>query len=442
MKSMEDDMRKILLSLLMGTLVFTLAAQSRPFEVTKNSYDPYIAEKGGFESLFVNPAAMAGETNIFTWDIEGGTQGKTSTYEAIELMMNNSDLLTGNTTGGELTPADAEQIMDLLADNMEDQTVIDLLAGTDLYLVDGIDTVDELVAFLDGGGEITEDDALIIATNIEDDPTIIEEPLNNLIGELKVNVEFTTKMGTLIKGFGFGIYGNAYSVLDAGQMGFDELIAEVGAKAGYGFNIGRFGLGVSGDFAMIGDFTYDGGIALADIAGIMNDTMYYGYAWGIDAGMTFEILPSLTVGAVMTDIVGSYDYTGITTLDQMFGGTPPASLTYDYEFDLDLDFGINWTPKIGEGKVLNASFSADYYDFISLFRTETQPQDFQDVLNHMRIGANLQFLSFINVKAQYYQEFFTVGAGLDLLFFEAFGEFQFNQTFDDIGFGALVKIHF
>lgn len=432
-------MRKILLSLLIVTLAFSLAAQSRPFEVTKNSYDPFIAQKGGFESLFVNPAAMAGETNIFTWDIEGGTQGKSSTYEAIELMMNNSDLLTGSSSGGELTPADAEQIMGLLADNMTDQTVADLLASTSLDGV--ITTPQELVDYLNNN-TLSSTDADLIAMNIENDPTIIEDPLNKLVGDLRVNIEFTTKMGTLIKGFGLGIYGNAYSVLDAGQMGFDTLIAETGVKAGYGFNIGPFGLGVSGDFAMIGDFTHDGGIALADIAGIMNDTMYYGYAWGIDAGMTFDILPSLTVGAVMTDIVGSYNYAGITTLDEMFGGTPPASLTYDYQFDLDLDFGINWSPKLGDGKILKPSFSADYYNFIGLFRPETQPQDFQDVLNHMRIGAQLQLLSFINIRAQYYQEFFTVGAGVDLLFFEAFGEFQFNQTFDDIGAAALVKFHF
>ncbi|MBB6482399.1 hypothetical protein [Spirochaeta isovalerica] len=431
-------MKKIVLGLIVSTLVFGLAAQSRPFEVSKNSYDPFIAQKGGFESLFVNPAAMAGETDIFTWDIEGGMQGKKSTFDTIQLMMNNSELLSGESTAAELTPADAEQIMDLLAENMTDQTVQDLLASTSL---DGsITTPEELIAYLENN-EISETDATQIAQNIENDPAILEDAVNGLIGELKVNVEFTTKMGTLIKGFGIGIYGNAYSVLDAGQMGFDTLIAETGVKAGYGFNIGPFGIGVSGDFAMIGDFTGDGqGIALADIGGIMNHTMYYGYAWGIDAGMTFDILPSLTVGAVMTDIIGTYNYVGITTLENMMSGATPAKLSYDYKFDLDLDMGITWSPKIGSGKLLNFSFSADYYDFIGMFRTP--PQNFQDVVDHMRFGAHMQLLSFINARAQYYQEYFTVGAGVDLLFLEVYGEFQFKQTFDDIGAAALVKLHF
>ena len=57
-------------------------------------------------------------------------------------------------------------------------------------------------------------DALIIAGNIEDDPTIVEDALNSLVGDLEVTVEFTTKAGRLIKGFGVGLYGNIYSLLD------------------------------------------------------------------------------------------------------------------------------------------------------------------------------------------------------------------------------------
>jgi len=428
-------MKKILLGLIIGTLAFGLAAQSRPFEVTKNSYDPFIAQKGGFESLFVNPAAMAGETDIFTFDIEAGTQGKRSTYEAIKLMMTNSAALmpSQNPDAQPMTAEQAEQVVELLVDNL-DQSSIDLLtAGT---ILDGY-TPEQIQTFFQEGNTLPQADIEQVATNVETHQDII---LEDALADLDVSIEFTTKLGTLIKGFGLGIYANAYSILDAGQMGFQELIAETGIKAGYGFNVGPFGIGVSGDFAMVGDFTYDGGISLQNIAGIMNDTMYYGYAWGIDAGMTFQILPSLTVGAVMTDLIGTYTYAGTTTLDNMLSGGAPVALSSNYSFDLDLDFGITWAPQIGNGKLLNASFSADYYDFIELFRTP--PQNFQDVLNHMRFGAHIELLSFINARAQYYREYFTVGAGVDLLFLEVFGEFQFNQTFTDIGAAALVKLHF
>ena len=33
-------------------------------------------------------------------------------------------------------------------------------------------------------------------------------------------------------------------------------------------------------------------------------------------------------------------------------------------------------------------------------------------------------------------------AGVDLIFLELFGEFQFKQSFDDVGGAVLVKLHF
>jgi hypothetical protein len=428
-------MKKILISLFIITVAATLTAQPRPFEETKNSYDPYVAQKGGFESLFVNPAAMSRETDIFTWDIEAGTKGKRKTYETIQFMMENQDMLTGGSTGATLTPADAEQIMDLLADNMTDQAVQDMLVGT--TIAGTVTTPEELIAYL-AAGDFDPDDANIIATNIENDPTIVEDALESLVGELKISVEFTTKVGTLIRGFGLGVYGNVYSVLDAGEMGFDTLIAETGVKAGYGFPLGPINLGVSGDFAFIGDFAGDTALTVDALGDIMNQTMFYGYAWGFDVGATYDILPSLTVGAVMTDIIGTYVYAGTSTLSNF--SSSKVELDSSYEFDLDLDFGVTWAPKLGSGKLFNASFSADYYDFIGLFRDS--PSDFQGFMDHMRFGAHIELLSFINARAMYYQEFFTLGAGVDLLFLEVFGEFMFNQTFDDIGGALLVKLHF
>lgn len=421
-------MKKIIISLLLVAVAAGLAAQTRPFEESKSSYDPFVAQKGGFESLFVNPAAMAGETDIFTWDIEAGTQGKKSTYETIQFMMENQDALSGGPEN--MTAADAEKLVELLVDNL-DQGSLDLLTqNTALATMNAEDILLYLAA-----NDLSAGDIAILETNVDNNK---EQILQEALGELNVMVEFTTKVGTLIKGFGVGIYGNVYSVLDAGVMGFDTLIAETGVKAGYGFPLGPINLGVSGDFAMIGDFSGNAGLTVDALGDIMNQTMFYGYAWGIDVGATFDILPSLTVGAVMTDIIGTYTYAGTSTLNDF--SSNKVKLNSSYEFDLDLDFGVTWSPKLGSGKLFNASFSADYYNFIGMFREP--PSDFQDVIDHMRFGAHIELLSFINARAQYYQEYFTLGAGVDLLFLEIFGEFMFNQTFDDIGAGVLVKLHF
>lgn len=420
-------MKKILISLLLVFIAAGLMAESRPFEESKSSYDPFVAQKGGFESLFVNPAAMAGETEYFTWDIEAGTQGSTSTYETIQFMMDNMDALSGGTA--DMTSDDVEELIDLLVDNL-DQDSLDLL--TQNTALSGL-TADEIITYL-ATNDLSTDELEDIETNISDNQ---DEILAEALGDLEVVIELTTKVGTLINGFGVGVYGNVYSVLDAGELGFESLIGETGIKAGYGFPLGPINLGISGDFAFIGEFSGDTALTMEMISDIANETILYGYAWGFDVGATFDILPTLTVGAVMTDIIGTYVYAGETTLNTL--STSSIEFDNSYEFDLDLDFGITWAPKLGSGKVINASFSADYYNFIDMFRDT--PDDFQEFLDHMRFGAQIELLSFINARAQYYQEYFTLGAGVDLLFFEVFGEFMFDQTFDEIGAGVLVKLH-
>jgi len=429
-------MKKIFISLFIVTVAITLTAQTRPFEDSKTSYDPFVAQKGGFESLFVNPASMAGDTNIFTWDIEGAAKMKKSTYETIMFMMENSEALAPSDNPDEqMTEEEAEEVVELLVDNL-DQDSIDLL--TDGTALDGM-TPEEIEAYFDEGHTLNEAEIDQVATNVE---THQEEILEDALGDLDVTVEFTTKIGTLIKGFGLGFYGNVFSILDAGQMGFEKMIVETGVKAGYGFNIGKFGLGISGDLAFVGDLTRDGGFSVVESEEIFNQVMYYGYAWGFDVGATFDILPSLTIGAVMTDLIGSYAPIASQTVEDFMAGMEPAEIDYKYSFDLDIDFGITWAPKIGNGKLLNASFSADYYNLIGLFRPETQPKNFQGFLDHMRFGAHIELLSFINLRAQYYQEYFSLGAGVDLLFLEVFGEFMFKQSFDDLGGALLVKLHF
>ena len=424
-------MKKILLTLTFVAMAATIFAQSRPFEVTKNSYDPYIAEKSGFDSLFVNPAGMAGQTEVFVFEMEGRTSGKTKTYKTISVILENPELLSGSAPAQDPTPADMEVILELLLVEVEaNGDLAALTLGTSL----SGKTAAEILVYLQSY-TLTPGEVNTIAGNI-DGTSILENATAGLTQDLKVNVEATTKIGTLIGGLGIGFYGNVFTNLDAATFGVNPLIGETGIKVGYGFNLGPFGLGVSGDYAVIGN------IASASIDSLMTTNMTYGYAWGIDAGVTFDLLPSLTLGAVMTDIIGSYSDAGTTKLEYLMNGASPSPIDYTYSFDLDLDFGVTWAPKIGNGKIIAPKLHADYYDFIGMFRPETQPKNFQDFINHMRFGAELELLSFINVKAMYYQEFFTLGAGVDLLFFEVFGEFLFNQEFTDIGGSVLVKLHF
>jgi len=423
-------MKRILLTLFIISTAVSAYAQAgpRPFEDEKTSYDPYIAESRGFESLFVNPAGMAGETDIFTWDIEAGTAGARSTYEAIGAFLQNPDMLSGGTTTEDPTPEDLGVILDLLADQINQADLNTLTAGSALTGM----TAEQIAIYLNDN-ELTETDVTAIANNADANSTILENAVTSLADSLKVEVQVSTKLGTLIKGFGLGVYADVYSILDAKELGFEQLVAETGIKLGYGFDLGPFALGASADFAMIGN------VASASLETYMSEQLTYGYAWGLDVGATFQPFDWFTVGAVMTDLIGSYYYAGETTLEALMNGTAPATdFGFSYTFDADLDFGVTFTPQLG--KLLRPSFSVDYYDFIGLFRNP--PSNFQGFMDHMRFGAHIELLTFINLRAMYYQEFFTLGAGVDLLFFEVFGEFKFDQAFEEIGGSVLVKLHF
>jgi hypothetical protein len=430
---LEGKMKRMSFLIFFLLLASLVCAESRPFEVTKNSYDPFVAESRGFESLFVNPAGMAGQTQYFTWDTEAGTQGKRSTYETIQFLMENSNALSGD-PDEDMTEDDAIFLVELLVKNL-DQGSIDLL--TNGLVTSGLQgmTADEIIAFFDGGGTLTLTEIQTIETNVKNNQ---DQILEEALGNLEVVVEFTMKLGTLFNGFGLGLYANVYSLLDAGVMGFETLIMETGLKSGYGINLGPFALGLSGDIAMLGDVTYYGGVAATDVAALSNQMMVYGIAWGLDVGAIYQPFDWFTVGAVMTDIIGCYSPTGEATVSDFFSGGSSARIPYEYQFDSDIDVGVTFTPRLG--RLLRPSFSADYYNIIELFRTP--PAEFQDVLDNLRLGAHIEFLTFINVRAQYYQEYFTLGAGVDLAFFEIFGEFLFKQTFDDLGGAILMKLHF
>jgi hypothetical protein len=348
--------------------------------------------------------------------------------------MENSDILTGESSSGTLTAEDAEAILDLIADDMTDTDVQALVADTSMEGT--VTNSDELIAYINNNG-LSDSDAYEISANIEDDPTIVENAIASLSGDLQVEATFSTKLGTLISGFGLGVYGDAYSILDASSMGIDSMILESGIKAGYGFNMGPFGIGVSGDFAIVSEYDDVAITSVTDFSSIMNQSMVYGYAWGIDAGVTYEIFKGLTVGAVMTDIIGTYTDAGTSSLSDLLSGDSGTDIDSDYSFDLDLDVGVSFAPNFG--KLFKPTFNVDYYDFIEMFRTP--PENFQDVIDHVRVGASVELFTILNLRAQYYQEFFAIGAGVDLFVLEIFGEVEFNQTFDEIGAGVLVKFH-
>ena len=435
-------MKKIFLILFLVILSATLFANTL-LETSLSGYDPYLADRDGFDSLFMNPAGMAGDTQYFTLSADAGTWGELDNYK---LLNDNIDAITSMAGGGTLTPAQADSLMPLLLGEIDQVTLDGLTAGTTPGL-DGITVAD---AQITDWSAVSQADLDQMSLNLEANPNL-QTDLMNQFDTVVYSVEAGARLGTLIKGFGFGIYGNTYFLFSLGAQGIQDMIFEVGAVAGYGFNLGsHFSMGFSGKFALL---TADDPLKPFSIAQGELDAqqILYGYAWGLDAGLIWEPVSSFRVALLLSDIIGS-----VTPIDDMARGTVGEFLSGNisgpsggYAWNIDIGTGLSWQP---EWKVVRPKFSLDFYDLVGLTREYTDENysslrdfysaDSNPILWHMRLGANLRFFKFLDVGASYYREYISLGVGVDIKYFEAFVEVKTKQNFSDVGANAMLKIKF
>lgn len=102
-------MKKIGLILIIAALPTVLFAGTL-LEQSLGGYDPYLADRDGFDSLFMNPAGMAGDTQYFSLAADAGTWGELDNYK---LLADNIDSITSMASGdaGAFTQEDAASLM-------------------------------------------------------------------------------------------------------------------------------------------------------------------------------------------------------------------------------------------------------------------------------------------------------------------------------------------
>ena len=436
-------MKKTGLILIIFALPVTLFAGTL-LETSLAAYDPYLADRDGFDSLFMNPAGMAGDTQYFTLSVDAGTWGELDNYK---LLADNIDIITSMGAGGTLTPEQADSLMPLLLGEIDQATLDGLTAGT---TTPGLDGITVAAAQSTDWTTIPQADLDQMSANLDSDSTL-QADLMNQFDSVVYSVEAGARLGTLIKGFGFGLYGNTYFLYSLGAQGIQDMIFETGVVAGYGFNLGSsFSLGFSGKFALLlaDDPFYPFNIAQGEVS---NQQILYGYAWGLDAGLIWEPVNSFRMALLFSDIIGS-----VTPIDDMASGTVGDFMSGNvsgpsggYSWNIDIGTGLSWQP---DWKVIRPKFSLDFYDLVGLTRELTDENysslrdfysvDSNPILWHMRVGANLRFFNFLDVGASYYREYITLGLGVDIAFFEAFVEVKTKQNFSDIGANAMLKIKF
>lgn len=434
-------MNKIGIILILTILPASLFANTL-LETSLAGYDPYLADKDGFDSLFINPAGMAGQSQYFTLSVDAGTWGELDHYK---LLAESIDAITSMAGGGTFTVEQAEALIPLMADNIDQATMDELLAGTS-YAGTTVEEAQDPDYW--AGASSTDLDG--IATNLSSDEELQAE-LMNQFDEIAYSVEAGARLGTLIKGFGFGLYGNTYFLFSLGAQGIQDMIFETGAVAGYGFNIGsKVSLGFTGKFALLlaDDPFYPFNVAMGELDA---QQILYGYAWGLDAGVIWEPVKSLRVALLLSDFIGS-----VTPVSDMSSGTVGEFMDGDisgpsggYDWNIDVSTGITWQP---EWRVVQPKFSLDFYDLVGLTReytdenytsfSELYSSDTIPFLWHMRVGANFRFFKFLDLGASYYREYFTLGLGVDIKFFELFVEVKTLQDFSNVGANALLKFKF
>lgn len=404
------------------------------FEADKKTYDPYLADRGGFDSLFVNPAGMAGQTELINIELNVGTFGKLQDYRDIETLISQAQKLEAS--DGSFDQQTAEEMIPLVADRIDVQALDDLVNGTGLDAfvdpVSGDIDIDGIEAYIEGGsltaGEVTQ-----IQSNFDSDP----DKYLNAMDDIDVNVSGEVKAGTLIAGIGGGMYAHTSSIMTVGARGFSNIFSELGIIGGWGFQLlPGIDVGVSGNYGILtkhDDYNLDNSVSF------YNWGMSYGYSWGIDAGVIWRPNSSLRVGAVLNDIIGStqsdYPYYASGGLSDLFGAGDGIKPPRNYEFDVDLDMGVTWAP---EWRVVRPQFHLDYYDVIGSFKEEQYGLD--EFLNHTRIGANVELLRVLNVGAQYYQRFYSLGLGVDLFVAELYADVKFDDSLEDVGGNVRLKI--
>jgi hypothetical protein len=136
------------------------------FEEEKKTSDPYVGERGGFNSLFVNPAGAAGQSGFEL----SANVGARSTSDDIKLFMGfieaagQMGVFNGDTPDVDSIADAGQNLSDLYSEGVIDNALLDSLFGTTALDPDTIDWSDP-AAVEAAASSLTPTDITTIETN-------------------------------------------------------------------------------------------------------------------------------------------------------------------------------------------------------------------------------------------------------------------------------------
>ena len=271
-------------------------------------------------------------------------------------------------------------------------------------------------------------------------------------------LDLDAAMSFTVGGFGLGInttFGvNTFA--DNGRYGlqsdlFGELRAAISLGYGYRFELP---MDFSIDVGAMVRFSY---LAFTDVfsAELLSDMDNFdisqqyvmaGFAIPFDIGINVNMPYGFSFGLVSRNMNGRYYMTQHAGFEAFgsdpFGGKADDSMRFSFDTDWSLDAGLGWH---ADTWYLSPGLAVDFVDIVGFAEDEAT---WKGLLDHLKIGAELRVLSFLELRGGLNQGYWTAGVSLDLYavrvdasyFWQNYGTVPGGQGMD--GFSVRVNIGF
>ena len=138
--------------------------------------------------------------------------------------------------------------------------------------------------------------------------------------------------------------------------------------------------------------------------------MMAGFAFPIDLGVNVGMPLGFDFSVVARNLNGKYYMTAFEDIDDMgsspFGGG--SRKDFSFTTDWSLDAGLGWHV---DTWYLSPGIAVDFVDIVGFAEDEAT---WKGLLDHLKIGAELRVLSFLELRGGLNQGYWTLGASVDL----------------------------
>ena len=248
-------------------------------------------------------------------------------------------------------------------------------------------------------------------------------------------------------------YGNGVGGLDANL--FDELNVNILAALGLRFDLTpsiSLDIGVSSGVSVMGYTGLIGAQSVLDMMGSSGDgdpmtilkstPLALGWSIPLNVGVNLNLPLGFSVGVVGRNLLNPVLGYNMRVMDvgeimENPMGSVSAAFSggerFTIKMDPSLDFGLGWK---WNSWFLSPTLAVDVVDTIGLFKDDFSLRSFVD---HLRIGAEVRLLSFLDLRGGINQGYWTVGAGIDLWAIKIDAAYywqEFGDTAGDYGLDA------